>query len=123
MISKKQGRPISGDIVLLGKSSAPKAEAAGLGRPREDTAAVINLIIEKAEKFELSSLFSRFLACLLAQVSLSMRSSDSPPSVSFSQTWKESTNWAETAAGIYNLRPAQVLEKLFIDLSLRMAEL
>jgi DNA polymerase III subunit gamma/tau len=123
LLSKRQGRPISEDVVLLGKSSAPKAEAAGLGRPREDTASVINLIIEKAEKFELRSLFSRFLSCLLAQVSLSLRSSDSLPSVSFSQTWKESSNWAETAAGIYNLRPAQVLEKLFIDLSLRMAQL
>ena len=123
MLSKKQGRTISEDVVLLGKSCAPKAEAAGLGRSREDTAAVINLIIEKAEKFELRSLFSRFLACLLAQVSLSMRSSDSLPSVSFSQAWKESSNWAETAAGIYNLRPAQILEKLFIDLSLRMSQL
>jgi len=123
LLSKRQGRSISEDVVLLGKSNAPKAEAAGLGRPREDTSAVINLIIEKAEKFELRSLFSRFLSCLLAQVSLSQRSSDSLPSVSFSQTWKESSNWAETAAGIYNLRPAQVLEKLFIDLSLRMAQL
>jgi len=123
MLSKRQGRPISGDVVLLGKSSAPKAEAAGLGRPREDTAAVINLIIEKAEKFELRSLFSRFLACLLEQVSMSRRAADSLPSVSFSQTWKECSNWAETAAGIYNLRPAQVLEKLFIDLSIRMAQL
>jgi DNA polymerase-3 subunit gamma/tau len=127
LFSKRQGRPVSEDVVLLGKASAPKAEAAGLGRPREDTAAVINLIIEKAEKFELRFLFSRFLACLLAQVSISNRTANSLPSalpsVSFSQTWKECSNWAETAAGIYNLRPAQVLEKLFIDLSLRMAQL
>jgi DNA polymerase-3 subunit gamma/tau len=123
VLSKKQGRALSEEVVLLGKSSAPKAEAAGLGRPREDTSAVINLIIEKAEKFELRSLFSRFLACLLEQVSLSRRASDSLPSVSFGQIWKECANWAETAAGIYNLRPAQVLEKLLIDLSLRMAEL
>jgi len=138
-LSKRQGRPISGDVVLLGKTSAPKAEAAGLGGPREDTAAVINLIIEKAEKFELRSLFSRFLSCLLEQVSMSRRAAESLssakpsakpsalpsalPSVSFSQAWKECSNWAETAAGIYNLRPAQVLEKLFIDISLRMAQL
>jgi DNA polymerase-3 subunit gamma/tau len=130
-LSKKQGRPISGDVVLLGKTSAPKAEAAGLGGPREDTAAVINLIIEKAEKFELRSLFSRFLSCLLEQVSMSRRAAESLssalpsalPSVSFSQAWRECSNWAETAAGIYNLRPAQVLEKLFIDISLRMAQL
>jgi len=123
LLSKRQGRPLSEDVLLLGKASAPKAEAAGLGRPREDTAAVVNLIIEKAEKFELRSLFSRFFACLLAQVSVSNRTANSMPSVSFSQTWKECSNWAETAAGIYNLRPAQVLEKLFIDLSLRMAQL
>jgi len=123
LLSKRQGRPVSEDVILLGKSCAPKAEAAGLGRPLEDTAAVINLVIEKAEKFELRSLFSRFLACLLAQVSMSFKSSASPPEVSFSQAWKECSNWAETAAGIYNLRPAQVLEKLFIDLSQRMAGL
>jgi DNA polymerase III subunit gamma/tau len=123
LLSKRQGRPLSEEVVLLGKSSAPKAEAAGLGRPKEDTAAVINLIIEKAAKFEVRSLFSRFLSCLLAQVSMSARSSGSPPSVSFSHAWKECSDWAETAAGIYNLRPSQVLEKLLIDLSLRMAEL
>jgi len=123
LLSKRQGRPLSEEVVLLGKSSAPKAEAAGLGRPKEDTAAVISLIIEKAAKFEVRSLFSRFLSCLLAQVSVSARPPGSPPSVSFSQAWKQCSDWAETAAGTYNLRPQQVLEKLLIDLSLRMAEL
>jgi DNA polymerase-3 subunit gamma/tau len=123
LLSKRQGRLLSSEVVLLGKFSAPKAEAAGLGRPKEDTAAVVNLIIEKAAKFEVRSLFSRFLSCLLEQVSISVRAADSMPSVSFSQMWKQCSAWAETAAGIYNLRPPQVLEKLFIDLSLRMAEL
>jgi len=123
LISKRQGRPLSEEVVMLGKSSAPKAEAAGLGRPKEDAAAVINLIVDKAAKFEVRSLFSRFLSCLLAQVSVSAKSSGSPPSVSFSQAWKQCSEWAETAAGIYNLRPPQVLEKLLIDLSLRMAEI
>jgi DNA polymerase-3 subunit gamma/tau len=123
LLSKRQGRPLSEEVVMLGKSSAPKAEAAGLGRPKEDSAAVINLIIEKAAKFEVRSLFSRFLSCLLAQVSMSARSSASPPSVAFSQAWKRCSDWAETAAGTYNLRPPQVLEKLLIDLSLKMAKL
>jgi DNA polymerase-3 subunit gamma/tau len=121
--SPRQGRPLSSEVVLLGKFNTPKAEAAGLGRPKEDTAAVVNLIMEKAAKFEVRSLFSRFLSCLLEQVSMSVRVSDSTPSVQFSQIWKQCSAWAETAACIYNLRPPQVLEKLFIDLSLRMAEL
>jgi len=123
LLSKRQGRSLSEEVVQLGKSSAPKAEVAGLGRPKEDTAAVINLIVEKAAKFEVRSLFSRFLSCLLAQVSMSAMSSGTAPSVSFSQAWKQCSDWAETAAGTYNLRPPQVLEKLLIDLSLRMAEL
>jgi len=136
LLFKKQGRSLPDEVVLLGKYNAPRAEAAGLGRPQGDCAAVVNLVLDKAGRFEVRSLFHRFLYSLLDMVSRSLKSDDSdgsadgsgapssfPAPVSYNELWKKSTLWAETAAGIYNLRPAQVLEKLFTDLSRGMAEL
>ena len=129
LLSKKQGASLSDEIVLLGKSSAPVAEAAGFGRPKGDTAAVIAFILEKAEKFEARSLFPRFLCYLLEQVSACQRSctSSNAGSSAFSPVyydmWRECANWAESATGTYNLKPAQILEKMFIDLSRRMSKL
>jgi DNA polymerase-3 subunit gamma/tau len=118
VLAKKQGRPIPEEVVLLGKSSAPKAEEAGFGRPKDDSAAVIAIILEKAGKFEARSIFTRFLYFLLEQASGSRQSSPA-----FHEIWKQCSAWADSAAGIYNLRPALVLEKLFTDLSQRMAKL
>jgi DNA polymerase-3 subunit gamma/tau len=125
LLSKRQGRPLPDEVVLLGKYAAPKAEAAGLGRPRGEAAAVIALILEKADKFEIRSLFSRFLCCLLELVTLSQRQAASPfvPSVSYNEIWKKCSGWGETSVLTYRLTPTQVLEKLFSDLSRRMAEL
>jgi DNA polymerase-3 subunit gamma/tau len=131
MLSRRQGRSLPEQVVLLGKASAPRAEAAGLGRPKEDSAALIALINEKAEKFEIRSLFSSFLFCLLEQVSLSQRQDASGedgtnpilPSIEYNEMWRKCSNWAETAAGVYKLKSSQVLEKLFTDLSRGMAEL
>jgi len=117
LLSKK--RPHPEELVLLGKYSASRA--AGLGRPQEDSSAVIALILEKAQKFELRQLFSRFLSCLLEQVSSSHAAF--LPAVPYNELWRKCCNWAETASRTYNLRPAQVLEKLFLDLSRGMASL
>ena len=127
LLSKRQGRPIADEVVLLGKYSAPRAEAAGLGRPQGEGGAVTALILEKADKFDTRSLFSRFLGCLLEQVSLSQRTGQKAasflPRVAYNELWKKCTAWGETAVGVYNLRPAQVLEKIFTDLSRGMAAL
>jgi DNA polymerase-3 subunit gamma/tau len=128
LLAKQGDRPLPGEVVLLGKYSAPKAEAAGLGRPKEDSGPVIALILEKADKFEVRSLFSRFLSCLLENISMSQRQSspDSSfllPRSSFFEIWAACCGWAESAVGTYNLRPAPVLEKLFTDVSREMAEL
>ena len=123
LLAKRRGRQPAEEVVLLGKYSAPRAEAAGLGRPEEDSGAVITHILEKAAKFELRRLFSGFLACLLEQVSRSQRQAALLPPVSYNELWKDSSKWAETAVGIYNLRPAQALEKMFTDLSRGMADL
>jgi len=119
-------------VVRLGKYATPKAEAAGLGRPREESAAVIALILEKALKFEIRSMFSRFLSCLLEHASLSQRNPNLEtngeafpfiPSVSYNEIWKKCSAWGETAVGTYKLNPALALEKLFTDLSRGMATL
>jgi DNA polymerase-3 subunit gamma/tau len=135
LLSKKRSpgdRPPE-EAVLLGKFCAPRAEAAGFGRPLEDPLRVIELVLEKTEKFEIRSLFSRFLRCLLAQVSKSLEGPPgSPlpgaappggPTPGYYELWKKCSDWTETAVGVYNLRPAQALEKLFNDLSRGMAEL
>ena len=125
LISKKQGRKIAEEVVLLGKYCAPKAEAAGLGRPLGEISAVSALILERAEKFEIRSLFSRFLRSLLDQVSASLKQAPSSflPALAFHELWRDCTAWAESAVEIYELKPPQALEKLFTDLSRGMAEL
>ena len=135
LLSKKRSCPPPEEAVLLGKFCAPRAEAAGFGRPREDSLKVVELVLEKAEKFEIRSLFSRFIARLLEQVSTSLRQEHSPdngvpgndaptlPSPAYYELWKQCSGKAETAVGVYNLRPAQALEKLFYDLAGGMAEL
>ena len=123
LLSKRQGRPISNEVILLGKYSAPRAEVAGLGRPQGEGAAVVNLILERADKFEIRSLFTRFLYSLLEQVSVSQRTASFLPGLGYNELWKKCTAWGETAVGVYKLRPAQALEKLFTDLSRGMAEL
>jgi len=131
LLSKRQGRSIADEVVLLGKHCAPRAEAAGLGRPQGDGTAAIALVLDKAGKFEIRSLFSRFLGCLAEQVSLSQRAGQDAghgtfsflPRVAYNEIWKECIAWGESAVRVYNLRPVQALEKLFTDLSRRMAAL
>jgi len=123
LLSKKQNSTIAEEVVLLGKLNAPLAEASGLGRPMGDAAGVLTLVLEKAQKFEVRSLFSRFLFCLLEQVSASQKNSQTAFNPSYNEIWRDCTGWAESAVGVYNIKPAQALEKLFIDVSLRLAKL
>ena len=130
LLSKKAGRPLAEEVVLLGKYAASLAEAAGLGRPQGDMAQVIALVLEKTEGFEIPSLFTRFLERLSALVPQSLKAPGSKesgeassflPQVAYNELWRKCLNWAETAAKVYNLRTAHVMEKLFIDLGRGMA--
>ena len=125
LLLKRQGSPIPEEVVLLGKSSAPRAEAAGFGRPGSASASVVKLVLEKAGGFAVRSLFSRFLAFLLEQASLGLRLAPASflPSMAYNEVWKKNTAWAESAVAVYNLDPALALEKLFLDLSRGMAGL
>lgn len=148
LLAKKRGAPVPEAAVLLGKYSAPLAEGAGFGRPKGEAGELIPVIIDKAENFEIRSLFSHFLTCILDQVSRSSGAGSSEAGISesggteagafgpgnsgpppsnlpgplYNDLWKKQVNWAAAAALTYRLRPAQVLEKLYIDLSRGMAE-
>ena len=131
LLSKKQGHSLPAAAVLLGKYAAPKAEEAGLGRPKAEAGELVSEIVNKAENFEIRFLFSHFLTCVLEQVSHSQRHSASGETEDtssnlagplYNEMWKKCINWAASAALTYNLRPAPVLEKLFTDLSRGMAE-
>ncbi|MCL2070313.1 MAG: DNA polymerase III [Treponema sp.] len=124
LLAKKAGRPPGEELLLLGKHCAPQAEAAGLGRPQPNPAPVISVLLEKTEKFEIRSLFSRFLSCLLQQVSQSLKQAPSAflPSVAYNEAWRKSSQWADTAVSVYKLKTTQVLEKLFSDLSKGLSE-
>ena len=130
LISKKQEqllpRPLPEAAVLLGKYAAPKAEEAGFGRPLGNAGELAAKILEKAGNFEIRSLFSRFLCCLLEQVSNGFKCGEPSsflPGPEYNEMWKKCINWAGTAALTYKLRPVVVLEKLFTDLSRGMADL
>jgi len=124
LLSKKAGRSLAEEAVLLGKYAARGAEAAGLGRPQGEVAAVIALVLDKTEGFEIPSLFPRFLGCLAELVSRSFGEASSfLPGVAYNELWKKSLNWAESAVKVYRLRAAHVLEKLFLDLGRGMAGL
>jgi DNA polymerase-3 subunit gamma/tau len=123
LLSKKKGRPLSQEsgteaFVILGRYSAPRAQAAGFGRPSAAISETLDKIMEKAQKFEIRSLFPRFLSCTLQEFSSALGAA---PFVY--EMWGKYINYAASAAGVYNLRPSQVLEKLFLDLSRGMAGL
>lgn len=132
LLAKRQGRPLPAAAVLLGKFAAPKAEEAGLGRPAGEAGELIAKINEKAANFEVRSIFSRFLNSVLEQVSQSLKQGDANlsmepssllPGPMYNEMWIKNINWAGGAVLGYSLRPAQVLEKLFADLSGGMADL
>ena len=124
LISKKTGKSISREVIMLGKYCTPIAEKAGYGRPNANQALLVEFIMGKAEKFEIRSLFSRFLSSIFSLISESLKnlSPESYPRAAFYTMCLEKINWADNASRIYRLRSVQVMEKLFTDLSRSMTE-
>ena len=122
LLSKKQGNNIAQEVIVLGKYTAPKAEAAGLGRPKGEVSAVTALVLEKTNKFEVRSLFLSFLSGLL-EIAVQSQREAALPSVSYNEVWRKHSSWGESAVGTYRLTPALVLEKLFTSLSRDLAAL
>jgi DNA polymerase-3 subunit gamma/tau len=119
---------LPGELVSLGTHGAPLADAAGLGSPLGDTGGIIAKVLERAENFQLRSLFSRFLGAVLDVVSESLRSGEknspgiSPYRVAYNGLWKKYVGEANAAVGTWNQSPALALDRLISDLTGAMAE-
>jgi DNA polymerase-3 subunit gamma/tau len=111
---KRSGAALNEALVSLGKHCAPIAEAAGLGRPLEDTKSLVAKVLAGADKFEIRSRWSQFLQSLLVLVGESLGAS--PDALAYRAVWSAAVREAETAVGIYNLNPALVLDRLSSEL-------
>ncbi|AEF85074.1 DNA polymerase III domain protein [Treponema primitia ZAS-2] len=121
LLLKRSGAPLSEAIVALGKYSAPIAEAAGLGRPREDTGGLVVAIMAGADNFGIRSQFSRFLALLLGVSGESLKGL--PPeggSIACREIWRKAVQEAEIALGT-NLSVPLILDQLATELRKAMA--
>jgi DNA polymerase-3 subunit gamma/tau len=112
---KRSGAGLNDSLVSLGKYTAPIAEAAGLGRPLEDTKSLVSAVMEGAGNFELRSRFSQFLQFLLTLIGESLSPGDTD-AIAYRDVWGAAVREAETALGIYNLSPGLVLDRLALEL-------
>jgi DNA polymerase-3 subunit gamma/tau len=103
------------ELVLLGKNTAPMAEAAGFGRSG-DSRETISLLLAETGNFEARS-FPRFLGAVLSLVSGLLREGNVKPEfITYIEIWRKNAGEAEAAAGIWNQNPALALEGLFFRL-------
>jgi DNA polymerase-3 subunit gamma/tau len=112
---KRSGAAMNDSLVSLGKYTAPIAEAAGLGRPLEDTKSLVSAVLGGAENFELRSRFSQFLQFLLTLVGESLSPEDRD-AIAYREAWCAAVREAEIAVGTYNLNPALALDRLALEL-------
>jgi hypothetical protein len=113
--SSPGGGELPAELTLLGKYASARAEAAGFER-LGDSGALSAIIMERAGNFKITSLFFRFLECLLSTVSKSQSSSPSPSIIAYNELWKKYAAEAAAAVGVRQ-DPGLVLERLFTVLS------
>jgi DNA polymerase-3 subunit gamma/tau len=129
---RRRGKPVlPPPLIMLGKYTAPIAEAGGLGRPLEDLRAVLEKVLGGLENFEVRSLFSRFLSQLLALISESFRSLLISPRefpaphslwIPYNDIWRKAIKETEIAVNTYNQNPALALERLGTELRRALGE-
>lgn len=124
---KRSGHPPTDALVSLGKHTAPIAESAGLGRPREDIQSLVQAVLKSADNFALRSAFTQFLQRLLTLVGESLPAASLDASASLDaaacrDTWRAAVREAELSAGTYNLSPALTLDRLAFDLREALAQ-
>jgi DNA polymerase-3 subunit gamma/tau len=108
------------ELVLLGKKTAPIAEAAGLERSGDSRETIARLLAETGN-FEARS-FPRFLNVVLSIVSGAMREGKTEPGfIAYIEIWRKYSGEAEAAVGVWNQNPALALEGLFSRLKDAMA--
>jgi DNA polymerase-3 subunit gamma/tau len=114
---RRRNIPLPETLTCLGKHCAPIAEAAGLGRPIPGAAPLTAKLLSSADRFEAPGSFNQFLSALLALVSESFSTLTGEASVpACRDIWSKKAAEAATAASIYNLSPAMVLDRLGTEL-------
>jgi DNA polymerase-3 subunit gamma/tau len=108
-------------ILPLGKFAAPIAREAGLGDPSDDSGDIIARVLAGAGKFEVRSLFSRFLGAVLLVVSRSWTEPD-PARIGYHEIWKKYIGEADTAVGTFNQQTALALDRLISGLKGALVE-
>jgi DNA polymerase-3 subunit gamma/tau len=112
---------IPGELVTLQNYGSSVAEAAGLPQPPGDCKAACAGVMEGASGFEVSSLFSRFLEGIQAQLSAGLRGGLSSPggfspfTVTCLEIWRIRCAQVGTAVSSYNQNCTIALERLFIE--------
>jgi DNA polymerase-3 subunit gamma/tau len=110
------------ELVLLGKHTAPVAEAAGFGRSG-DSREIIAFLLAETGNFEARS-FPRFLGAVLSLVAGALREGNGKPGfIAYIELWRKCSAEAEAAAGTWNQNPALALEGLFFRLKDAMVSL
>ncbi|MDR0524728.1 MAG: DNA polymerase III [Spirochaetaceae bacterium] len=119
---RKRKIPLPNELVAFGTYTTGLAEAADLGKPEQDTQAVIAKVLAGTEKFEIRGLFSRFLHILLTLVSESRKNQTTAPlpNESYRDMWRKHIDEAAKAVGIYNQSPILALERLAVELKRAM---
>jgi DNA polymerase-3 subunit gamma/tau len=103
------------ELTLLGKNTAPVAEAAGFGRSG-DSRETISFLLTETGNFEARS-FPRFLAAVLSLVSGALREGNANPGfIVYIELWRKYSEEADAAVGTWNQNPALALEGLFTRL-------
>ncbi|MFP3089229.1 DNA polymerase III [Treponema sp. TIM-1] len=122
---RKRGLSVSpGELVALGRFTAPIAEQGNLGRPVTDTKSLIATVLDGAGNFDIPDLFSRFLGQLLSLLSESFKGETPlPGEIAYRDIWKGRIKDAEEAVKIFNQKAALALERLFTELKREMTEL
>ncbi|GHU02487.1 hypothetical protein FACS1894147_04470 [Spirochaetia bacterium] len=114
---KKGISTIPPELIQLGKYTAPLAEAAGFEKQTK-ISEIISIVIKGADGFSIRSLFTQFLRRVLSLVSESLRSAESPLSVSpvYNDLWRRETEEAQKAVETFNQNPATALERMAIEM-------
>jgi DNA polymerase-3 subunit gamma/tau len=124
---RRKGGPRPAELAALDRHTAGVAARGGLGsdlwsEEGADIRGVLAATLGGAQNFEVPGLFSRFLALLLTLVSTGLRELPGPEKIVLGDIWLRAVREAEASAGVYNQRPAVVLDRLFTELRRAMTE-
>jgi DNA polymerase-3 subunit gamma/tau len=128
---KRKGGTLPEELIRLGVYTSAVAEAAGLGKPLENSRALISFILGETDSFK-GRCFPRFLKALLTLISEVFKtenvSGGAPASgeinrlIAYNDIWRKQTEAASVSLGLWNQNPGLSLEGLFVSLKEAMVE-